>query len=43
VAEGSREVAEGSRKVEDGTRKCDKEGRTAEEAVTATLGESDRH
>jgi len=37
-------VAEGSRKVEGGTRKRDEEGRTAEEeAITAMLGESDRH
>ena len=42
--EGSRKVAEGSRKVEGGTRKRDEEGRTAEEeAITAILGESDRH
>jgi hypothetical protein len=38
-------VAEGNRKVEEGTRKVDEvEGRTAEEeAIAATLGESDRH
>jgi hypothetical protein len=43
--EGSQDVAEGNREVEEGTREVDKvEGRTAEEeAIAATLGESDRH
>ena len=45
MTEGSRDVAEDNREVEDGTRKSDEvEGRTAEEeAIAATLEESDRH
>ena len=45
MTEGSRDVVEGTRKVEEGTRKVDEvEGRTAkEEAIAATLGESDRY
>jgi hypothetical protein len=43
--EGNRKVEEGTRKVEEGTRKVEVEGRTAkgEEAIAATLVESDRH
>ena len=37
-------MAEGNRKVEEDTRKVKVKGRTAkEEAITATLGESDCH
>jgi hypothetical protein len=45
VTEDSRDIAEGIYKIKEGTYKVNKvKGRTAKEkAITATLGESDRH